>query len=108
MRASMGFGRVRRLRADWDGHGAEIPCEASIERAQRFWTELSQDGKPPPEVMASSEGGVYLEWDTPDALLVVEFEPSGKTSLLARTADFDVDGPLDEFRQEFDRAASLL
>ena len=108
MKMDPGFQRINLLQADWDGHGAEIPCEVSIERAWRFWTALSQEGKPSPEVMATSEGGVYLEWDTPDVVLVVEFEPSGDTSLFARTAGFEVEGPFGSLTREFAEAVSAL
>lgn len=108
MRMGQEFQRVRRLQANWDGHGANTPCGVSVERAWRFWTALSQKGTPFPEVMATSEGGVDLEWGTPDVALVVEFEPSDDTGLFARTAGFEVDGPLGSLSREFADAVSAL
>ena len=96
------FARVRELGADWDGYGAHPPCESSIKFAQRLWQSLrSNYDLPLPDVMATPEGGVYLEWDTPNAVLVVELGPSGEADIYARTCDFDVDGRLKDYRQEF-------
>ena len=58
--------------------------------------------------MATSEGGVYLEWDTPKAVLIVEFDPAGNADIFAKTTDFDVDGPLKDYGREFWQTVSAL
>lgn len=96
------FARVREFEADWDGHGANPPRKGALKRARRFWTSLnSHHNLPLPDVMATPEGGVYLEWDTPNAVLMIEFGPRDEIDIYARTADFDVDGQLTDYRREF-------
>ena len=103
------FARVKELEADWDGYGAHPPCEFSIEFAQRLWRSLrSNFDLPLPDVMATPEGGVYLEWDTPNAVLLVECSPGGEVDIFARTSDFDVDGRLKDYRKEFLQTLNAL
>ena len=103
------FARVRELEENWDGHGAHPPCKHSIELIQQFWSWLKKHRNLPlPDVMATSEGGVYLEWDTPNAVLIVEFDPVGNADIFAKTTDFDVDGPLKDYGREFWQTVSAL
>ena len=96
------FVRIGKLEANWDGHGANPPCRHSIEVAQRFWLRLRKSNDmPSPDVMATPEGGVYLEWDTPTAVLMVEFRPDGEADIFAKTSDFDVDGRFKDYVKEF-------
>ena len=103
------FSCVRGMGADWDGYGADPPCESSINMAQQFWQSLSGDRNlPSPEVMATPDGGVYLEWDALGAVLVVEFGPDGEVDLYAKTSDVDVEGRLADSQEEFSRALLAL
>ena len=108
------FASVRELEENWDGHGAQQPCKHSIELSRQFWLSLRKRWRLPlPKVMATSEGGVYLEWDTPSAVLMVEFGPGdnadiGNADIFAKTTDFDVDGPLKDYGREFWLTVSAL
>lgn len=104
------FERVKLLQADWDGYGAEAPHEQSIRDAWQFWNGLRAISVelPDPDVYATSEGGVCLEWKTTNVTLVVEFEPDEDADLFARTTEFDVQGPLHEHSQELFHALSAL
>jgi hypothetical protein len=104
------FASVRKLEENWDGHGAHAPCRHSMDLTHRLWSYLNKKFQdlPLPEVMATSEGGVYLEWDTPNAELIVEFDPAGKADIFAKTADFEVDGSLKDHSREFWLTLSAL
>ena len=99
------FARVSELTTDWDGYGAHPPCEFSIQSARKLWRWLKTHYVLPlPDVMATPEGGVYLEWDTPNAVLVIELSPGNEVDevdIYAKTPDFDIDGRLKDYGQEF-------
>ena len=103
------FARVKRLKADWDGYGAHPPRQRAIEVTEQFWSSLARRHHlPVPAVMATPEGGVYLEWDTQNAVLMIEFGPDGAIEIYAKTPDFDVDGPLQDYHNEFWQALLVL
>ncbi len=103
------FARVKKLKANWDGYGAHPPNRRAIEVTEQFWSSLARrHDLPVPLVMATSEGGVYLEWDTQNAVLVIEFGPDGVIDIFVETPDLDVDGPLKDYYDEFRQALLVL
>ena len=96
------FAHVKGLEDDWDGYGALKPFPRAVEVTEQLWLSLSRRYKlPVPAVMATSDGGVYLEWVTQNAMLIVEFEPDGTIDMSAETSTFSVDGALKEYQDQF-------
>jgi len=95
------------LEENWDGYGALAPSAGALKAAEDVLVEWGRS-VPPPQVMASVEGGVLLEWESRDVDLVVDVGAEGGVSVYVRACDVENEGPLDDHRQEAERALTLL
>jgi hypothetical protein len=71
--------RLRRLRDDWDGEGAEAPAPELVDSAITLAQDLQARGWLPPErVLASVNGTIYFEWHTPHGYVELEVTSPGE------------------------------
>ena len=64
------------LKAGWDGIGSVPPSQEAIEDALRFLAALPINAVPP-EATVSADGAVGWFWDTPSAMINVQFPGTG-------------------------------
>lgn len=81
--------KLARLRADWDSYGANPVSGAAVVRTDRLLSEfvtsfgdLIGTGIRPYAVAPLANGGVQLEWRSPDGFLEVEVGPDGDLGYL--------------------------
>ena len=96
---------LRSLEDDWDGYGANAPLPGPIARAERFLSQLgpSHIWANHPDVMATPEGGVFLEWDEEDSglVLILDFEPDDSTVCYVKSEEKEAEGVAEwEWRQD--------
>lgn len=107
------YGVLRSLRTlgdDWDGHGAVAPSGEALARAQEFL--LTLETWPPqaqrPDVMASTEGGVLVEWDADSVEVIIEFSARGCVNVYLKTPRTEAEGPVEDHLDDLSEALSLV
>ncbi|MDE0668378.1 MAG: hypothetical protein OXI48_05050 [bacterium] len=99
---------LRSLRDDWDGHGGLSPSGEALACAYEFLVTL--ETWPPhalrPDVMASTEGGVLVEWDADDVEVIIEIPPRGGVNVYFKTARAEVEGPVEDHLADLSEALS--
>ncbi|MDO8629058.1 MAG: hypothetical protein Q7R41_01070 [Phycisphaerales bacterium] len=82
------LGRVKKriaeltqLPANWDSYGA-VPVDLRIPRLAEDLVEwFAVDGMPPPDVFATSDGGMQIEWHIRRVNIEIEISPTEGTNL---------------------------
>lgn len=103
--------RLQKLGDDWDGHGAIVPTSEALSQAHEFLMAL--DGSWPrkalrPAVMASTNGGVILEWVAGEVELVLEFDSDARTQVYVKMRGRETEGPaIDHLAQIAETLACL-
>lgn len=92
---------------DWDGHGGLAPRAAAVARAALFLATV-QAAVPAPEVMASSTGGVILEWERPSCEVLLHFDADAVVTAVVELGSETYEGPAASLGPELRRAWSLL
>lgn len=99
--------RLIDLDEGWDGYGAAAPSSEALSVASYYLRTLGtwKRQPPPPAVMASTEGGVLLEWQTEEVDLILEFESRGEVNAHVRTESLETEGPAGD---QIDRVAEAF
>ncbi len=84
--------RVRRLRQNWDGDGADPINPAIIATASRFLAKFGDSFRTSPRVVPMTMGRVQLEWHRGNRSLEIEFE----TPELVHYLKWDSDEAIEE------------
>ena len=72
---------LTQLPANWDSYGA-VPVDPRIPRlAENLVEWFAVDGMPPPDVFATSDGGVQIEWHIRRVNIEIEISPTEGTNL---------------------------
>ena len=101
---------LRMLDDDWDGYGALAPGGAALARAHEFLVTLETwpACAPRPDVMASTEGGVLVEWDADGVEVVIEFPARGCANVYVKTPHAEAEGPVTGHLDDLSQALSHL
>ena len=107
------YGKLRPLRAlgeDWDGHGAVTPAGEALARAHEFLVTLETWPRhaPRPDVMASTEGGVLVEWDADGVEVIIEFPARGCVNVYLKTPRTEAEGPVKDHLDDLSEALSHI
>ena len=91
----------------WDGYGAAAPSSEALAITSQFLRTLDtwKRQAPIPAVMASTEGGVLLEWETEEVDLILEFQAMGDVIAHVRTESCETEGPVGD---QIDRVAEAF
>ncbi len=102
--------RLRTLGDDWDGHGAAAPASEALARSHQFLVTLETWPRhvPRPDVMASTEGGVLVEWDADGVEVIIEFPVRGCVSVYLKTPRAEVEGPVEDHLHDLSEALSYF
>jgi hypothetical protein len=100
--------RLRTLGDDWDGHGAAAPAREALARAHEFLVTLETWPRhvPRPDVMASTEGGVLVEWDADGVEVIIEFPAQGCVNVYLKTPRAEAEGPVADHLDDLSEALS--
>lgn len=101
------FLRLVALESNWDGHGALRPRPDSLQVVAEFLAALPSE-MPDPDVLASTTGGVLLEWEQDDVELLLTVSGAAFSSAVVAVDDSEVEGPIDSVRDEVLEALSKL
>ncbi|MCY4104680.1 MAG: hypothetical protein OXG55_15705 [bacterium] len=111
--AGWAYGTLREMESlgdDWDGHGALAPSGEALTRAHEFLVTV--ETWPPralrPDVMASTEGGVLVEWDADGAEIIIEFPSRGCVNVYLKTARIEAEGPVRDHLADLSEALSHI
>lgn len=101
---------LRMLDDDWDGYGAVAPSDEALARAHEFLVTLETwpTCAPRPDVMASTEGGVLVEWDADGVEVIVEFPARGCVNVYVKTPRAEAEGPVTGHLDDLSQALSHL
>lgn len=91
--------RLVALDANWDGRGAQRPASDSIGKVQEFLAALP-NAMPDPDVLASTTGGVVLEWELDDVELLLTVAGSAFSSAVVLIDDKEVEGSIASVKDE--------
>lgn len=102
--------RLRTLGDDWDGYGAVAPDAGALARAHEFLATLETWPRhvPRPDVMASTEGGVLVEWDADGVEVIIEFAARGCVNVYLKTPRAEAEGPVEDHLDDLSEALSHL
>ena len=103
-RAVVALQRLFYLYDNWDGHHALAPGRPALEASAQLITRLPT-WLPAPDVHASTEGGVLIEWEATDAQLLISISPDGRARVVIDDADGTFEGPLEA---DADRVSKAL
>jgi len=111
--ADWAYSKLRPLRMlddDWDGHGAVMPAGEALDRAHEFLVTLETwpPHAPRPDVMASTEGGVLVEWDAGGVEIIIEFPARGCVNAYLKTPRTEAEGPVKDHLDDLSDALSHL
>ena len=111
--AGWAYRKLRHLRTlgdDWDGYGAVAPVDEALARAHEFLVTLETwpPHVPRPDVMASTEGGVLVEWDADSVEVIIEFPVRGCVNVYLKTPRTEAEGPVEDHRDDLSEALSRL
>ena len=99
--------RLVALDANWDGSGAQTPAPDSIGKVAEFLAALPRE-IPDPDVIASTTGGVLLEWETDDVELLLSVVGSAFASAVVLIDNDEVEGSVATVRDEIFEALYRL
>lgn len=101
---------LRTLGDDWDGYGAITPAREALARAHEFLVTLESWPRhvPRPDVMASTEGGVLVEWDADVVEVIIEFPARGCVNVYLKTPRAEAEGPVEDHLDDLSEALSHL
>lgn len=99
--------QLSKVMPNWDGHGGKAPPAAALVSAVELLSALPKE-VPDPEIMASTEGGVLIEWDTGRIELLLNVTSAGIESAVVSIDGEEVEGPLGFIRDQVVQAFSLL
>ena len=90
------FGPLVNLYDNWDGHFGCAPKVEELENAARLVTKLLEEAPGSrlanPEVIASVDGGVIVDWETQDISLQLSFNDG--VDVFVRIDGLEQEGPL--------------
>ena len=81
------------LSDDWDGHGALAPSVGAMKICGAFLRGVPEN-LCLPDVTASVDGGILLEWDSDDSDLLLSIDKNGHVTAYLRNGTTEVEGPL--------------
>jgi hypothetical protein len=95
------------LSDDWNGEGSPAPSGPAVRLASQFLAPLLSL-LPRPDVMASVDGGVLIEWESEDTDLLFEISPNGTVQAYVRMFDLEEEGPVSDHEDGIVRAFQAL
>jgi hypothetical protein len=78
---------------DWDGHGALAPSVAAMKICGAFLRGAPENLRLP-DVSASVDGGILLEWDSEESDLLLSIDQIGHVTVYLRNGTAEIEGSL--------------
>lgn len=98
--------RLVDLGPNWDGSHAKEPAPTVLEQVAALLSVLPEE-MPDPDVFASTEGGVMLEWETNDAELLLHVTHDGLYAVVSVDGN-EVEGSYGQVRDDVGDAVARL
>jgi len=84
------------LPAGWDSYGAPAVKREAADRTLQLLINVLDEWSALPDLLATSDGGVLLEWFTPDQELRIDVSANGVPTMFYRGSGGTWEGDLDE------------